>query len=299
MITDDVQSLVPRASSAVAAADAFRQQVGENFFAYDEIRSLSQNDQDLLVRLLLRLREGDQSVLQDLHTLVYEELPVDMEEFVLGRRYLGLKDRISDAKLQILIEFSHPSVRKAWIAAGSGGGKSFMASVVQSWMIYQVLCLKHPDVYYMLGPGSKIATVNLSTAKEQAKDVVFAEFIGRLSQSPWFAGRYEPLQGRCVFPEKGVYALSGGSAASSYFGYHTIMGTLDEASYMIDRQDRSLAEDLTEALTKSLSTRFPNAYKLMVISTLRSDDDYLYRNIERVAADGRVLVNTPDPYRPY
>jgi hypothetical protein len=292
---DPPPSLVP--PTAVAEAGAFRQELAERFFAYDEIRNLPVADQEALFLLLSRIQAGDYGLLRDVYTLVYEEVPVDMEEFVLGRRYLNLRNRINREKLDILVQFSHPSVRKLWCAAGSGGGKSFMVSVVQAWMVYQLLCLKRPDFFYMLGPGSKIATVNLSVGKDQAKDVVFGEFVGRVKSSRWFSGKFEPQAGRMLFP-KNVFALSGGSAATSYYGYHTIMGSLDEASYMIDRLDRSMAEELTEALTKSLSTRFPNAYKLMVISTLRADDDFLYTNIQRIREEGAPVLTIPDPFRP-
>ncbi len=289
-------SPAPR-NTAVADAGAFRQSLAENFFAYDEIRSLPASDQEALFTLLSRVQEGDFGLLRDIYRLVYDEIPVPMDEFVLGRRYLNLKGRINQEKLDILVQFSHPSIRKLWCAAGSGGGKSFMVSVVQAWMVYSLLCLKRPDFFYMLGPGSKIATVNLSVAKEQAKDVVFAEFVGRIKSSRWFTGKFEPQAGRVLFP-KNVFALSGGSSATTYYGYHTIMGSLDEASFMIDRLDRSMAEELTEALTKSLNTRFPNAYKLMVISTLRSDDDFLYTNIQRIRAEGTPVLVTDDPFAP-
>ena len=287
----------PIRPSAVAEAGAFRQELAENFFAYDEIRTMPAADQEALFQLLARIQEGDTSLLRDIYTLVYDEVPVDMEQFVLGHRFLNLRHRINQEKLDILIQFSHPSVRKLWCAAGSGGGKSFMVSVVQAWMVYQLLCLKRPDLFYMLGPGSKIATVNLSVGKDQAKDVVFGEFVGRIKACRWFIGKFEPQTGRVLFP-KNVFALSGGSAATSYYGYHTIMGSLDEASFMIDRQDRSVAEELTEALVKSLSTRFPNAYKLMVISTLRSDDDFLYTNIQRIREEGTEVLTRHDPYAP-
>lgn len=283
--------------SAVAEADAFRQQLAESFFAYDEIKAMPSGDQEALFHILARIQEGDTSLLEAVYTLVYDEVPVSMEEFVLGRRYLNLRNRVNKEKLDILIAFSHPSVRKLWCAAGSGGGKSFMVSVVQAWMVYQLLCLKKPDFFYMLGPGSKIATVNLSVGKEQSKDVVFGEFVGRVSSSRWFEGKFVPQANRCLFP-KNVFALSGGSSATTYYGYHTIMGSLDEASFMLDRQDRSMAEELVEALIKSLSTRFPNTYKLMVISTLRSDDDFLYTNIKRVREDGYSLLTIDDPYLP-
>jgi hypothetical protein len=151
------------------------------------------------------------------------------------------------------------------------------------------MCLKRPDLFYMLGPGSQIAAVNLSVAKEQAKDVVFGEFMGRISHSPWFSGKYEEQVGRCIFP-KNIHAISGGSSAISFYGYHTIFGAIDEVSFLLDREGKSLAEDLTEALLKSLMTRFPHSYKLFEISTLRSDDDFLYTNIERVKTNGTRLA---------
>jgi hypothetical protein len=262
--------------------------MAERFYAYDEIRRLPQHDRDALFALLERAQQGDTALVRDLFGMVYDEIPVSMEEFVCGRRYLGLQGSIDPVKLELLVKFADPHVRKVWLAIGKGGGKSFMVSVVQAWTVYNLLCLKRPDLFYMLGPGSKIAAVNLSVAKEQAKDVVFAEFIGRLSHSPWFAGKYEAQVGKCLFP-KDVFAISGGSSATSFYGYHTIQGSIDEASYLLDREGRSLAEELAEALLGSLTTRFPNSYKLLVISTLRSDDDFLYQNIERVKEDGVVL----------
>lgn len=287
------QTSTPPNLALVRSADQLREEMADRFFAYDEIRNLPPGERETLFTILLRAQEGDAETLRDIHKLVYDEIPVPFDEFLHSRRFLGLTD-VSAEKERILREFLDPGVRKLFCAAGKGGGKSFMVSVVQAWEIYNLLCLKRPDLFWMLGPGSKIATVNLSSAKEQAKDVVFAEFIGRLEHCPWFYGKYEPQANRCVFPKK-VFALSGGSGAVSYYGYNTKMGCVDEASFLLDREGRSVAEELTEALVGSLATRFPNSYKLMVISTLRSEDDYLYQNIERIKEDGRVLVHTEDP----
>lgn len=281
--TDDAQSIRNAAS--------LRAEMAERFYAYDEVRQLPSSDRDALFTILEHAQNGDTSILRDIYSLVYDEVPVDIEEFVCGRRYLGLGKSIDPVKLELLVMVTNPHLRKAWFAIGSGGGKSFMVSVVQAWTVYNLLCLKRPDLFYMLGPGSKIAAVNLSVAKEQAKDVVFAEFVGRLQHAPWFTGKFEPQVGKCLFP-KDVFAISGGSSATSFYGYHTIQGAIDEASYLLDREGRSLAEELVEALLKSLTTRFPNSYKLMTISTLRSDDDFLYQNIQRVKEDG-IEVNLP------
>lgn len=289
------QSLTVQPPSPEAAAirhvEALREEMAERFFAYEEIKRLRPADRETLFEILSLAQQGDTTILRDIYSLVYDEIPVSMEEFVCGKRYLGLRHSIDPVKLQLLIKFAEPRVRKVWMAIGSGGGKSFMVSVVQAWVVYNMLCLKRPDLFYMLGPGSKIATVNLSVAKEQAKNVVFAEFVGRLSYSPWFTGKFDAQVGLCVFP-KNVFAISGGSNPTSFYGYHTCAGAIDEASFLLDREGKSLAEDLTEALLKSLTTRFPNSYKLLVISTLRSDDDFLYQNIKRVEEDGIDITDT-------
>ncbi len=256
----------------------------ENFHLYEEIKALPQAEQDALFKLLYDAQMGDPSALEDIYSLVYDEVPVGMEEFILSRRFLNLKGYINQEKIDILSQFAQPHVRKAYMAVGSGGGKSFCVSIAMAWMIYVVACLKRPDLFYLLGPGSKIAVINLSVSKEQARDVIFSEFLARIGISPWFAGKYRAWTAKARFPKR-VYALSGGSTATSYYGYHTIFGSLDEASFLMDGT-RSVAEELVEALQKSLSTRFPRAYKLMVISTLRSPDDYLYNQIERIRDEG-------------
>lgn len=285
---DDQLPPLPTPSSS----EQIRALQAAQFYAYDEVRQLPSAEREALFELLLRAQAGDSSVVQMLYGLVYDEMPVPFEEFLRGRRYLALP-WINDEKLFILQEFTKPHVRKLWCAAGKGSGKSFMVSVVQAWEIYNLLCLKRPDMFYMLGPGSKIATVNLSVAKDQSKDVVFSEFLGRLDHSPWFKGKYDPQAQRCIFA-KNIFALSGGQGAISYYGYNTKMGTVDEASFLLDRDGRSLADELTEALLGSLTTRFPTSYKLMVISTLRAEDDYLAVNIERVKTDGTPLLVTHD-----
>ncbi len=256
----------------------------ENFHLYEEIKALPKAEQDALFQLLFDAQMGDPSALQDIYSLVYDEVPVSMEEFILSRRFLNLKGYINQEKIDILAQFAQPHVRKAYMAVGSGGGKSFCVSVAMAWMIYTVACLKRPDLFYLLGPGSKIAVINLSVSKEQARDVIFSEFLARIGNAPWFTGKYRAWTAKARFPKR-VYALSGGSTATSYYGYHTIFGSLDEASFLMDGT-RSVAEELVEALQKSLSTRFPRAYKLMVISTLRSPDDYLFNQIERIREEG-------------
>jgi hypothetical protein len=272
------------AAQRLADHEKLRKEMEENFHAYNEVQKLSATDKDALLSLLLDAQAGDADALKALNTFIYEEVPVSMEEFLLGKRYMGLEGRINPEKIEILTAFDQPHVRTGWFAVGSGGGKGFSVSCMMSRQVYKLLCLRRPDLFYLLGPGSQISIINLSVAKDQAKAVVFNEFMARVKYCPWLANKYKESSRQCFFP-KGVAVLSGGSAATSYYGYHTIMGTIDEAAFMVEGE-RDLAEDLIEALRKSMHTRFPNAYKLMIISTLRAQSDFVNVNIERIKAEG-------------
>lgn len=295
--TDEASRILSRhvdpdgASGRLAEVERLRREMEENFHLYKEVQALTASDRDALFRILLAAQDGDTDALEAIYHLMYDEAPVPMEEFLFGRRFLNMKGLINREKVEILAHFAQPHVRKAYLAVGSGGGKSFIVSIAKAYAIYKLMCLRRPDLFYMLGPGSKIAVINLSVSKEQARDVVFAEFAARVEACSWFSGRYKAWTRKAKF-EKNIYAFAGGSTAISYYGYHTFMGSVDEACFMLDGE-RDMAEDLIEALTKSLMTRFPMAYKLLVISTLRAPSDILSLKIQEMREEGVRVVNRP------
>ncbi len=283
-------SLASSAERQLADLAALKEQLREQFHLYEEMQALPVSDREALFQILWDAQQGDDSAIEAVRELIYDEVPVGMEEFLFGRRYLNLRNKITPEKVELLMRADSPTVRRVYIAAGSGSGKSFMVSVGMSRQLYNLLCLRRPDLFYFLGPGSRISIVNLSVSKDQARDVIFAEFIARISESTWFSQwPSERLAAKARFPKR-VYVFSGGSSATAYYGYHTIFGSLDEASFLADRNGTSVAGDLVEAMTKSLNSRFPRAFKLWVISTLRANDDYLYLEIERIKEEGRRLV---------
>lgn len=286
--SNDVAPITAAGITRLTSLDRLRGEMEDRFHLHTEIQHLTASDRDALFQILWQAQTGDSAALEAIYDYIYDEIPVPMDEFILGKQYLALDGLINQEKIDVLMRIDDPRVRRAQLAVGSGGGKSFCVSIVKARHIYKLLCLRKPDLFYMLGPGSNIAVINLSISKEQARDVIFAEFKARLAHSPWFnpngVARYDATQRMAEFPKK-VFAFSGGSSATSYYGYHTKMASLDEVSWMLDGA-RSIAEDLVEAVTKSMETRFPNAYLLMAISTLRATDDWLAQNLQRLREDG-------------
>jgi hypothetical protein len=288
--TPSLESRLTSSHPTIEATEADLADQQERFMGYDEVKSMPAADRDALFTLLRKAHGGDPSALETVMSFAYEERPVPIDEFVLGKRYLNLRGLINQEKLDILARIDHPRVRHTFLACGSGAGKSFIVSIVNSRVVYKLLCLRRPDLFYMLGPGSGIACVNLSVSKEQARDVVYAELKARMEHSPWFQRRYMAYKYHATFAKKiAVFCQSKNPTVS--YGYNTFFSSLDECSWMVDNDERSLAEDLYEAVQKSMNSRFPGAYKFMAISTLRDTSDFLNTEIERIKKTGfRVVI---------
>lgn len=162
---------------------------------------------------------------------------------------------------------------------------SFIVSILNVRTIYNLLCLRRPELFYMLAPGSKIACVNMSVSKDQAKEVLYAEVQGRLEHAPWFKNRYRAFKYHASFQKKLAIFCQSKNPTVSY-GYNTFFAALDECNFMLDNQNTSVAEDLTEAVTKSMNSRFPGTFKYIAISTLRDDTDFLSAEIKRIKDNG-------------
>lgn len=249
------------------------------------LKALSKTEREWLVNAMASIGKGDFSPMEALEEFLFEEPDVPMEEFVMGKQYLTMP-WVSKNLLEMLIAFDQAFVREAYFGIGKGAGKSFAASVTMARGIHQLLRMRDPQMFHMLGPGSKIAILNASTGREQAKDVVFNEFKQRIEHSPYFSKWGHKLGTRYGTFPKQIYAMAGTSAAVSALGYNTKIGVMDEASWMMDTNKRSVAKEVAEALLGSLETRFGYSYKFMAISSLRAETDWLYQNIEGTCETG-------------
>jgi len=249
------------------------------------LKRLSPSEREWVVNAISSSAKGDPSQVDALEEFLFEEPDVPMDEFVCGRKYLNIP-WISGGVMSILEAFDQPYVREGYFGVGKGAGKSFTASITMGRGIQQMLRMRDPQMYHMLSPGSKIAILNASTGRDQARDVVFNEFRQRILNSPYFSRWGHRLGTRFGTFPKEIFVMAGSSAAVSALGYNTKIGIMDEASWMMDTNKRSVAKEVADALLGSLETRFGTTYKFMAISSLRAETDWLYKNIERVCTEG-------------
>ena len=115
----------------------------------------------------------------------FEERPATIAEF-LGEGYLDIEKRVRPAIREELIQIFGDEVSskhiavfgKAMITGGIGIGKTTIASIVLPYLAHWVLCLKNPQEFFNLLPGSRIAFMQMSTSGSQAKEVVFRRYQG-------------------------------------------------------------------------------------------------------------------------
>src|SRR4051812_16350132 len=94
----------------------------------------------------------------------FNERPATILEF-LGPGYLEcealIRDSIKEALIEIFGEVVDPDriakVQRAMLTGAIGIGKTTIASIALPYMVHYVLCLKDPQGYYKLLPGSRIA----------------------------------------------------------------------------------------------------------------------------------------------
>lgn len=229
----------------------------------------------------------------------FEQRPATIKEF-LGPDYLNIESRVRPAIRDELIKIIGPRVRGdritehmlAMVTGGIGIGKTTVASIVLPYLTHWVLCLRDPQAFYNLIPGSRIAFMQMSTSGKQAKDVIFGDIKARIEHSPWFQENYpfDPkFKNELHFP-KDIWILPGDSEETTFEGYNILGGILDEADSHKLTPDRDYAEDGFNTIYTRMTSRFGDRGFLLVIGAMKKANGFAARKFNELAADPRAYV---------
>ncbi len=246
----------------------------------------------------------------------FEERPVDIEEFVTGEQYLNLPTTpLSEYQYQLIKASSQIYKRttlhnlygfeegeRRWAQTknevifqlGKGSGKDFTSTIACAYICYLLLCLKDPAEYYGKPPGDTIDIINVAINAAQANNVFFKGFANRIKRSPWFMGRYTEKQGHFSF-DKNVNVYSGHSEREAFEGYNVIYVVLDEISgFALEstsgNEQAKTAESVYKMYRGSVTSRFPDFGKLVLLSFPRFKNDFIQQRYDAVVADKEVIT---------
>lgn len=252
--------------------------------------------------------------LDALEESVFDEKPVEIEEFVLDKEYLGLPP-LSDYQYQMIKAstqiykketlyelYEAKEAEKRWTQTcnevifqlGKGSGKDYISTIACSYLVYKLLCLKDPAGYYGKPPGDSIDVINIAINAVQANNVFFKNFKKRIEHSKWFAGKYDAKAGSISF-DKNITVHSGHSQRESWEGYNVIMVVLDEiAGFDLESNTGNVQAKTASAIYKmykaSIASRFPQFGKLLLLSFPRYKGDFIQQRYDEVIASKEIII---------
>jgi hypothetical protein len=244
----------------------------------------------------------------------FEEIPVEIEEFVTSKDYLALpplsgyqyqmiKASTQIYKKETLVKlYGEEEGSKRWsqtcneviFQLGKGSGKDYTSTIACSYVVYLLLCLKDPARYYGKPPGDSIDIINVAINAIQAQQVFFKGFTNRITRCRWFDGRYQQKVSSFIF-DKGITVHSGHSQRESWEGYNLLFAVLDEISgFDLDstsgNEQAKTASSIYKMFRGSVDSRFPQYGKLLLLSFPRFKNDYIQQRYNEVIADKEIII---------
>lgn len=201
---------------------------------------------------------------EELYYSDYDEIPVDFITFITDDEYLGKSTRNGQFlypfwKKEAVRIFDANCVEVA-LSGSIGVGKTTAADVMIAYHMYRTMCLRDPQSFFNLSPGSKIAYAFLNNTLSSSYGVGYETLQSFLRESPWFlkhgklVGRGEPY----YYPEKGFEFIVG-SRPQHTLGRHVICALLDEVSFAPGQNvnyEKSKIMDLYTNIRRRMDSRF-------------------------------------------
>ena len=224
----------------------------------------------------------------------FDERPATIREFV-GKDYLNIEARMRPAIMEELEHIFGDTVssrriaqyQRAMVTGGIGIGKTTIASVVLPYLAHWVLCLRDPQGFFNLLPGSRIAFMQMSTSGSQAKEVVFGDIKARVEHSPWFQSKYpfdSSYKNQLRF-EKDIWILPGDSAETTFEGYNILGGILDEADSHKVTANKDYADQGYTTIYSRITSRFQERGFILVIGQMKKASGFAARKYAEFTKD--------------
>jgi hypothetical protein len=235
----------------------------------------------------------------------FEQRPATIVEF-LGEDYLNIEARVRPGLKKVLIDIFGETVdgktisrvRRAMVTGGIGIGKTTFASIALPYMVHWVSCLKDPQDFFNLLPGSRIAFMEMSTSEGQAKEVMFGDIKARIENSRWFVNncQFDPdFKNQLRFP-KNIWVLPGNSAETTFEGYNILAGILDEGDSHKVTQQKDYAEAGYDTIHSRIDSRFTDPETgdhkglLIVIGQMKKANGFMAKKKAELEKDERASV---------
>lgn len=197
---------------------------------------LSPEERQAVDLVLKSVAKGDMTTYDQLFYTDYEEIPVSFSQFITDDQYLGKSTRQG----QFLYPFWRKEVPRIFasecseiaLSGSIGVGKTTVAVISMIYHLYRTMCMKDPQSFFGLAPGTKITYAFLNNTMNSSYGVAYQSFQAFIQESPWFL-KHGKITGRSYpeyYPEKG-FEFVVGSRPQHTLGRAVISAIMDEVSF--------------------------------------------------------------------
>lgn len=252
----------------------------------DNFEGLTEQEKKLAMQMLEEFsKTGDSKTFEEIKYQDYEEIPVDIETFLHDRRYLGngLYDSSGrftiypywEKTLKDIFPDNITTKYNTLILTGAIGlGKTQIACVCLLYILYRLLCLKDPYLFYGLQPIDKISISLMNITLENAKGVALDKINQMILSSEWFMSHGE-MRGTTnleYVPEKHIELITA-SSNNQVVGRCLLANFTDEINFGLTNDVEKLKKkqkQLISQIDARMKSRFLRGNYLPTLNILAS-----------------------------
>jgi hypothetical protein len=246
----------------------------------------------------------------------WKGIPLSLSEFIAHEEHMNFP-QITAKQMATLRQLLGDDPTKTFtdriyetgvFAAGKGSGKDLISCIALCYVVYVLLHLKNPQLYLFKAdiPGESIDLINVAPSAELATYVFFEKLKQRVRHWKWLKRNYKirvsgkELEAKdkeltqdtvivhprdIVFPHN-IRCFSRHSDVDLSEGFNIIFGVMDEASAFPD------AYKVYSMLKSSAKSRFPSAFRVLILSWPRNpeDEDFTLQMVEQAKTDPSICV---------
>lgn len=278
---------------------------------FEELNNLSEQEKEIALKILQDISQDKKKSYNDLLYKDYDEIPVTINEFIHNKNYLGngLTDSEGrftifpywEEKLKEIFPTNTTTAYNTIVLTGAIGlGKSTIAVICLLYLLYRLLCLKDPYLYYGLQPIDKITISLMNITLENAKGVALDKMNQMLMSSDWFMshGTMSGISNLNYVPDKHIELITA-SSNNQILGRCVYGNFTDEVNFGLTSDVEKLKKkqmQLISQIDARMKSRFLRGDRLptlnIIASSKNSDQSFLesYIDIKRKNETSTTLI---------
>ena len=252
----------------------------------EKLKGLPEEERKVALEILKQYSESGKSELYDsLKYADYDEIPVDIHTFLHDKKYLGAALYDPDGRFTLfpywetkLEEIFPDNITTRYntivFTGAIGLGKSTIAVICLLYLLYRLLCLKDPYLYYGLQPIDKISISLMNITLENAKGVALDKMNQMLLSSEWFMahGEMKGISNLEYIPQKHIELITA-SSNNQVIGRAIYANFTDEVNFGLTSDVEKLKKkqkQLISQIDARMKSRFMRGTYLPTLNIIAS-----------------------------